>query len=124
MADGERTELTRHEEELRLGTQVATVGSVHAKKRVELEKVAQDFPRRVEHADVERISAEENDSGEVEMLPDGSVSIPILEEELVVTKRTVVRERIVIRKETVTERERVETELRRERVELESERAD
>ncbi len=55
------------------------------------------------------------------MLPDGSVSIPILEEELVVTKRTVVRERILIRKRTVTEHQRVEAELRRERVELDSE---
>ena len=38
-----------------------------------------------------------------------------------VTKRTVVRERVIVRKRTETERRRVEAELRRERVEVESE---
>ena len=51
-------------------------------------------------------------------LPDGSVSIPVLEEEIVVTKRTVVRERIVVRKEVATEVQRVEAELRREHVDV------
>ena len=110
--------VTRHEEELVLGKSVETTGNVHVQKRVEVEKVEQDVPRNVERAEVERVPAVEGDSGEVETLPDGSVSIPVLEEELVVTKRTVVRERIVIRKETVVEHERVEAELRRERVEL------
>jgi hypothetical protein len=63
--------------------------------------------------------AGEGDSGEIETLPDGSVSIPVLEEELVVTKRVVVRERIVVHKDVATRVERVEDELRRERVELE-----
>lgn len=67
---------------------------------------------------VERVPAGEGDSGEIETLPDGSVSIPVLEEQLVVTKRTVVRERIVVRKEVATETERVEAELRREHVDV------
>ena len=120
----ERVELTRHEQELAVGTEVATLGRVRVQKRVEAEQVAEDVPRTVEHAEVERVPAAEGDSGEIETLPDGSVSIPVLEEELVVTKRTVVRERIVIRKELVTEHERVEAEVRRERVELEEEPAD
>ena len=64
--------------------------------------------------------AGEGDSGEIETLPDGSVSIPVLEEELVVTKRVVVRERIVVHKDVAARVERVEAELRRERVELEN----
>lgn len=56
------------------------------------------------------------DSGEVEYLPDGSVSIPVIEEELVCEKRPVVRERIVVRKETVTEERVVEADLRREQI--------
>ncbi len=36
------------------------------------------------------------------------MSVPLLEEELVVTKRVVVRERIVIRKRTSTEKERID----------------
>jgi uncharacterized protein (TIGR02271 family) len=87
-------------------------------KRVDVENVAQDVPREVEHASVERHAPDEGDSGEMEILPDGSISIPVLEEELVVTKRKVVRERLVIRKEVVTETQRVEAELRRERVDV------
>ena len=45
----------------------------------------------------------EADSGEVEVLPDGSVSIPVFQEELVIEKRLVVRERVIVRKHTVTE---------------------
>ena len=68
---------------------------------------------------VQRRPAGEEDSGEIETLPDGSVSIPVLEEELVVTKRVVVRERIIVHKDVATRTEHVETELRQERVELE-----
>jgi uncharacterized protein (TIGR02271 family) len=67
---------------------------------------------------VERVPAAEGDSGEVETLPDGSISVPVLEEELVVTKRVVVRERVIVRKRTTTERRRIEAELRKERVDL------
>jgi len=58
------------------------------------------------------------DSGEIEYSPDGTISIPVLEEELVVTKRIVVRERIIVRKGVETTRQRVDAELRRERVEI------
>lgn len=59
------------------------------------------------------------DSGQVEYRPDGSVSIPVFEEELVCEKRLVVRERIVVRKEAVTRDQVVEADLRRERVAVE-----
>jgi uncharacterized protein (TIGR02271 family) len=62
----------------------------------------------------------EGDSGEIETLPDGSLSIPLYEEELVVSKRTVLRERVIIRKELAARTERVEAELRREQVELDA----
>ncbi len=116
----EGTSVVRAEEELDVGTAEEEAGRVRARKRVETEHVEELVPRHVEHADVERTPTGEGDSGEIETLPDGSVSIPILEEELVITKRTVVRERIVIRKRTVTEEHRVEAELRKERVELDA----
>jgi uncharacterized protein (TIGR02271 family) len=117
----ERAEVVRHEEELQVGTRVAVVGAVHAEKRVEVEQVGKDFPRDGERAEVERVPARDGDSGEIETLADGSISIPVLEEELVVSKRTVVRERIVIRKETITEQQHVEAELRREYVDVQLE---
>jgi uncharacterized protein (TIGR02271 family) len=58
------------------------------------------------------------DSGQIEQLPDGSVSIPVFEEELVCEKRLVVRERVIVRKEAVTGPRTVEADLRREHVVL------
>jgi uncharacterized protein (TIGR02271 family) len=116
----EGTELTRSEEELRIGTEEVEVGRVRARKVVEHDHVERIVPRDTEYADVERVDAEDADSGQVETLPDGSLSIPVFEEQLVVEKRLVVRERIIIRKYRVTEDHRVEADLRRERLEIES----
>jgi uncharacterized protein (TIGR02271 family) len=109
----------RHEEEAHVDVTVEPYAAVRARKRVDVERVAHVEPRAVEYAESERTPPNENDSGEVEVLPDGSLSIPLLEERLVVRKETVVRERIVVRKRTVTEHERLEVDLRRERVEIE-----
>ena len=125
MTDREETgrrPVVRHEEELELGTTVEEVGGVRARKLVDVERAEGVVPRLVENVDdLERIQPGENDSGEVEVLDDGSVSIPVFEEELVVTKRLVVRERVVVRKRAETEEQRVEADLRRERVEVETE---
>ena len=118
-AGGLEPSLVRHEEELRVGKAEQEVGAVRVRKRVETDRFEDVVPRLVEHADeIERTGPHEHDSGEVEVLPDGSVSIPILEEEIVVTKRTVVRERVIVRKRTETEHRRIEAQLRKERVEV------
>jgi stress response protein YsnF len=91
-------------------------------KDVSTEHVAERFPRDVEDIEMEHIDPNEDpneeDSGEIETLPDGSLSIPILEEELVITKRVVVRERIIIRKRIQKEQVLVEADLRKERVSI------
>lgn len=119
-SDDAREEMTRHEEELSVDTRVHEVGSVRARKRVETETVDDIVSRGTEYADIERTEPSTGDSGEIETLPDGSVSIPIFEEEIVVTKRLVVRERIIIRKRTVTEEKRIRADLRKERVEIDT----
>jgi uncharacterized protein (TIGR02271 family) len=117
----EREDIVRHEEELRLGTRVEEIGGVRVRKEVAAEHVEQSVPRQIEHVDdLECMPAGAQDSGEIETLPDGSISIPVFEEELVVTKRVVVRERVVVRKRTEVESRRVEAELRKERLEIES----
>jgi uncharacterized protein (TIGR02271 family) len=83
---------------------------------VDTEKVREQHPRRIEQVAHERVPVHEGDSGKIETLPDGSISIPLYEERLVVTRETVLRERVIVRKELVTEWETVEAELRRERV--------
>ena len=109
-------EVTRYEEELDVGAEATEAGAVRVRKSVEAEPVEQEVDRQVERAEVDRVPVEGEDSGLVETLPDGSVSIPIFEEELLVTKRLVVRERLVVRKESATEHETVTAEIRRERV--------
>lgn len=113
----EPAEVTRHEEQAHVGTELHESGRVKVQKHVESYPVSEVVPRNVEHADTsERVPAVEGDSGEVETLEDGSISIPVFEEVLVVTKRLVVRERVIVRKRTVVDEYTLETELRREHV--------
>ena len=115
------TSVLRSEEVARVGTVTEEAGSVRARKTVETRHVEEVVGRGVEHADLERTPVLVGDSGEVETLPDGSVSIPVCEEQIVVTKRLVVRERVVRRKHTVYEDHLVQAELRREHVEVTAE---
>jgi uncharacterized protein (TIGR02271 family) len=119
MSRHEDHELVRHEEELDVEFEEEPIARVRARKRIESRDVQENVERRVEDAEVSRAPAAEGDSGEIETLPDGSVSIPLFEEELVVTKRLVVRERLVIHKRTHVETERIEETLRSERIDVE-----
>jgi stress response protein YsnF len=112
-------EVVRSEEEILARATAHEVGRARFRKVVERDTVREVFDRGIEQADVDRQDPEEGDSGEIETLPDGSVSVPVFEEQLVVEKRLVVRERIIIRKEVVTTSEEVSAELKRERVEIE-----
>ena len=59
---------------------------------VSSERVPATATRQSEgYGDLERLPASEGASGEIETLEGGSISIPIPEEELVITKRLVVR---------------------------------
>ena len=112
-------EVIRSEEELDVATRQREAGRVRARKVVDHEHVEQTVAVGTEQAETERVAAGEGDSGQVETLDDGSLSIPVFEERLVVEKRLVVRERIIIRKHTVYEDRRVAADLRRERIEVE-----
>ncbi len=113
--------VVRHEEEPTLWKRKKITGILRARRRVRVERVAADLPTQVERLVEERLPPREGDDGRVETLPDGSISIPVYREELVVTKRTVLVERIVIRKEATTELRRVQAVLRQEHVELDTE---
>jgi uncharacterized protein (TIGR02271 family) len=114
--DGRAIEVVRAEEELRVSTESIPVGTVRLEKVVGTEHVEEVVERAIEHAEVERVPAQPGDSGVVETLPDGSISVPVLEERLVVEKRLVVRERIIVRKTRTAEPHLVEADLRREQV--------
>ena len=113
------TDIVRSEEQLVVQHNLLESGKIRVKKHVVSEAFEAVDERGIEHATIERVPADEGDSGEVEHLEDGSVSIPVLEEELVVTKRVVVRERIIIHKQTEYEPVDLRADLRHEEVEIE-----
>lgn len=115
--------VVRKEEELAVGTEERQVGAVRVNKSVDSFPVEQTVERNIEHAEVQRSTPAEGDSGEVMTLPDGSVSVPVFEEELVVTKRMVVRERVIVRKTTVTDEHVIEADLRKERIDIDADPA-
>ncbi len=110
----------RHEEVADVGTRWRGAGSVKAKKRVETLKVNELIETQRERVELERVPVENGDAGGIETLADGSISIPVYEERLVITKEVVLTERVVIRKQVETVTERVRDELRKERVEIET----
>jgi stress response protein YsnF len=113
-----KTEAMTREERQRATQGLSHPRTARVGKDVGAEHVAEHLSRDVEDIEMEHIDPNEEDSGEIETLPDGSLSIPILEEELVVTKRVVVRERIIIRKRIQKEQVLVEADLRKERVSI------
>ena len=113
-ADG----VVRSEEQLHVGSVLQDVGRVFARKLVRSRRDTQDVERSVEEVALDRAPAEEGDTGEVITLPDGSLSIPVFEEQIVVEKRLVVKERVVLRKYAVAHTEQVEADVRVEHVEV------
>lgn len=113
-------EISRHEERLSVTKAPHDQGAIRVRKRIDTERIEEYVPRQIEDADVEQTAANPDDSGEIETLSDGSLSVPILEEELVITKRVIVRERIIIRKRTRTEQAQVTENLRKERIEVDA----
>lgn len=109
-----------HEEEADVGKRWRPIGTLRGRKTFTTTRVSELVPRNLEELNVERVDVDPDDDGRVQTLPDGTISIPIFEEELVVVKRTVLRERVLVRKHVVTTEERVETEIRKEHVDFEA----
>lgn len=112
------SDLVLQQEQLSTATTTESAGSVRATKRVTHATETLDVARGSEHADVQHEATTEDDDGEVHVLPDGSVSVPVFEERLVVTKQLVVRERVVLRKHTVYEDHVVTADLRTEHLDV------
>jgi uncharacterized protein (TIGR02271 family) len=74
-------------------------------------------PTRREEVSVERVPV----SGEATeaQIGDDEVSVPVVEDEIVVQKKPVAKEEIRIRKDVVHERQIVEEDVRREEVDIE-----
>ena len=105
------------EEELVVGKREVPVGEVVVQKHIEEQVIRQTIPVTREKVEVERRPLPPGAG--LEPRTEGDVMyIPLVEEELVVTKRLIAREELVIRKTRVTEEQVIEETVRRERAEV------
>ena len=118
----EHLRVKRSEEQPRAGVREREAGRVKARKSVRTEREVVVVPKRREEVEIERVPVEgeareasgatESDIGEDEVV------LQLFEEEVVVTKRVVLKEEIRLRKKVVEEEETVEVELRKEELEI------
>jgi uncharacterized protein (TIGR02271 family) len=112
----------RSEEELRAGVREREAGRVNIKKSVRTEHEVVRVPRRREEVEIERVPVEgeaREASGATEAnIGEDEVVLQVFEEEVVVTKRVVLKEEIRLRKKVAWDEEIVEVDLRKEEVEV------
>jgi uncharacterized protein (TIGR02271 family) len=114
--------MTRSEEELRVGTEARERGRVRLRKYVTTEQVTQTVPVQREEARVVREPVSDANVDAAMRGPDISEAeheVVLHEEQPVVEKRTVPKERVRLDKQTVTGEERVAEEVRKERIDVE-----
>ncbi len=112
----------RSEEEVRAGLRRREAGQVNVKKSVRTEREMVRVPKRREEVDIERVSVEgearEASTATEANIGEDEVVVQVFEEEVVVTKRVVLKEEIRLRKRVVQAEETVEVDLRKEEVEI------
>jgi uncharacterized protein (TIGR02271 family) len=116
--------MTRSEEELRVGTTQRERGRVRLRKYVTTEQVQQTVPVQRERVRVEREPITDANLDAATSGPEISEAeheVVLREEEPVVEKRVVPRERMRLDKDTVTDQERVAEEVRKEQIDLQDE---
>ena len=117
--------MTRSEEELRVGTTERETGRVRLRKYVVEDEVTETVPVRREEIRVER---EPITAGNVDDAVDGPAiseeehEVVLHEEEVVVDKRAVPKERVRMEKDSVTEEETVSETLRKEEIDVDENR--
>jgi uncharacterized protein (TIGR02271 family) len=114
--------MTRSEEELRVGTLEREAGRARLRKYVVTESVTKTVPVQREEVRVEREPI--TDANRDEAMSGADVSeeeheVVLYEEEPVVEKRVVPKERVRLDKETVSEQREVTEEVRKEQIDTE-----
>jgi uncharacterized protein (TIGR02271 family) len=112
--------MTRSEEELEVGTQRREAGRARLRKYVETENVQQTVPVEREEVRVEREPITDANVGDALDGPEISEEeheVTLYEEQPVVEKRTVAKERVRLDKDVHTDEETVSEDVRRERIE-------
>lgn len=108
--------LTLSEEELAVGKRRVASGEVEVGKRVETQHVRESVPVTREEVTIERRPA--TGMSTAPTIEEGEIHVPLSHEEVIVEKRVVPKEELVIKKHQVQGEQVVEDEVRRERVEV------
>ena len=116
LEDEDELRVQRSEEKLRAGVREREAGQVSVRKRVRTERERISVPKRREEVSVERVAV--NREADVSEIGEGEVSIPVVEEEVVVEKRPMVKEEIRVKKDVVQEEEVVEADVRKEEIDI------
>ena len=116
--------MTRSEEELRVGTQTRERGRARLRKYVVTETQQVTVPVQREEVRVERepITDANLDAATGPDISEAEHEVVLREEEVVVDKRAVPRERVRLDTETVTDERQVAEEVRKEQIEVEGDR--
>lgn len=109
--------LTLSEEQLAVGKATREAGEVRVGKHVETEHVRKEVPVTHEEVTIERRPVD-GMSAKGARIEDDEIRVPLHEEELVVDKRVVPKEELVVKKHTVEETKVAEADLRRERADV------
>jgi uncharacterized protein (TIGR02271 family) len=123
--DGDDDAMTRSEEEVDIGTAERERGRARLKKYVVTDEVQQTVPVRREEVRLEREPITDANVGEATSGPEISEAeheVTLKEEQPVVEKRTVPKERVRLEKDVETGEEQVSEEVRKERVQVEGDR--
>lgn len=106
------------QEELVVGKQQEEIGRVHVHKDVIEEQQTITEPVTREEVRVERVPVQGQYSGDIgaDAFTEKDIDVPVMGEELVTGKRTVVNEEVRVSKQAVTEQQQVSDTVRKERV--------
>ncbi|GGG59724.1 photosystem reaction center subunit H [Kocuria dechangensis] len=123
LTDRDRTDresVTRHEERLHVGKENVATGRARLRKYVVTDTETVEVPVQREEVRVERTPLNGNESVSDRAIGEEDVEVTLHEERPVVAKETVGVERVGLEKETVTDTERVDAEVRKEQVDVEN----
>ena len=118
----EEASVIRSEEELKIGKRPVETGRVRLVKWVEIEPVTEAVELRQETATIEREPLDRPASGGD--IGDEEIEVPLLAEEVVMSKETIAKEKISVRKDVTARTEVVAEEVRKEQVAIEEDAPD
>ena len=117
--DGDELGGQRTQGKPRAGARERGAGSVNVRKRVRMDREQFGVPEKRQEARVKHVPAEQGtDTSEPETVEDNEIRVPVIEEEIVVKRRPVVKEELRIRKEVVEEEQVIEEDVRKEEVDI------